>query len=382
MGGPKFDRAQRKKIVEVYQAGATCADIAQHHKVYPSTIARILKKEGVQTLPGRTRIDREALEGFLSQYQAGEELPTLAEDYDISYGHACRLLKQNGIVPRGKTGDNSRRLTDNEWTLLIRRYIDGEGVPQLAKAFGINRNTINAKFTRLGIPTRTRSEARRIHNYASSTAQHWNIIESAFDELTEEALYWLGFIMCDGHIRPNNHGQTEVVLDLSRKDIEHVRKFHRFLGAHQKLSEGENNGGHETATLVLRSDKLAKRLAKFGIVHRKNRDGTGELTPDIALDRHVWRGCIDANGTVRVTKQGYPSIQMAGWVRIVEQFVAWAKTVAPEYKGTVWSKGEKGVSAVAHTSGSYAIAIIEELYGNCSVYLNRKYETAQRILGD
>lgn len=56
---------------------------------------------------------------------------------------------------------------------------------------------------------------------------------------SEEKAYWLGFLYADGYLTARNH---MVGLSISIKDIEHLRKYNRFLGYGKGLNVFDCHG--------------------------------------------------------------------------------------------------------------------------------------------
>lgn len=53
------------------------------------------------------------------------------------------------------------------------------------------------------------------------------IVDDVFEKIdTEEKAYWLGFLFADGYVGTNDNS---VGLGLAIKDIEHVKKFKKFI---------------------------------------------------------------------------------------------------------------------------------------------------------
>jgi hypothetical protein len=63
----------------------------------------------------------------------------------------------------------------------------------------------------------------------------YTLNESCFDVLTENAAYWIGFLMADGNIHKGRQGSPVVRLTISDKDYGHLIKFRQFLGSTHKI---------------------------------------------------------------------------------------------------------------------------------------------------
>ena len=86
-----------------------------------------------------------------------------------------------------------------------------------------------------------------------------NINENAFDNFTEESVYWLGFLWADGYVQNTNKNKT---IDLECIDKEHIEKFKKFLNI-PKISTRERNNSI-TYRVYCSSAKLVTRLYELG----------------------------------------------------------------------------------------------------------------------
>ena len=59
---------------------------------------------------------------------------------------------------------------------------------------------------------------------------------------TEEKAYWLGFLMADGHINDRaNCGALQLHIHLSKKDYNHLKKFHSHINSTNNITFGKDN---------------------------------------------------------------------------------------------------------------------------------------------
>jgi hypothetical protein len=139
---------------------------------------------------------------------------------------------------------------------------------------------------------------------------------------TPEAYYWIGFLMADGHI---NHAVNGIILEISKKDIEHIKKYADFVEC-KNIAERE----YTTPFSVLsKSCKVAVQdrkivpdiIEKFGFKIRKtynpcNLKWINEISDDLFLAFLV--GFIDGDGCIGKTdgRNPYISIKIHGsWIK-------------------------------------------------------------------
>jgi hypothetical protein len=208
--------------------------------------------------------------------------------------------------------------------------------------------------------------------------------EGAFDVVTEESAYWVGFLMADGCISRNHGRRALVILNLAGIDIDHVARFRDFVGSSAPIhlsdrKPGSLNGrpitGGTTARVAVRSDRLAEALGRFGVVPAKTY--TARII-GLEDDRHFWRGVVDGDGTVGIDGH-WPRISLVGSASLVDQFEDFIRTNCPTSKATSHSRGK--YHSIQLQAGP-AYEIIKNLYEHNSISLPRKQAVVDKILAE
>jgi hypothetical protein len=194
---------------------------------------------------------------------------------------------------------------------------------------------------------------------------------------TEEKAYWLGFIAADGCV-PGGKRPNRLMVKLKESDSGHLEKLKSALGAsHPLLFSARRGVAGPTAALTVASPHLVQSLRVLAITPRKSMtlvpwDGPRELM------RHYWRGLFDGDGSI-----GKYGAREKWWLTLVGSeacmfaFANWARpicgtTSAPRFASGVWRWSVRGLAAPQ--------ALARELYGDASVYLDRKYGLALQLL--
>ena len=117
--------------------------------------------------------------------------------------------------------------------------------------------------------------------------------ENAFESLTPEVSYWLGFITADGSIFTTN-GAHILQLLLQPKDKSHIEKFKEFLGSSHKIYEYKN----KSCRLQLSSKKIYNDLVSYGIEPRKTYISKSNISniPD-EYKKYFITGLFDGDGS-------------------------------------------------------------------------------------
>ena len=119
--------------------------------------------------------------------------------------------------------------------------------------------------------------------------------QDAFDELTPDAAYWIGFLFADGSVV--GRGESAVVQTrLSECDREHLVKLRSFLGSTHKIGAAPagNYGGYRSrpsVRLSVPAGRLARRLLSLGRYE-------GPIDSTLIRSRDFWRGVVDGDGSL------------------------------------------------------------------------------------
>lgn len=258
------------------------------------------------------------------------------------------------------------RLTKEQIATIPSLYLGGMSSQGIALRFNVSSVAILGLLKRRNIKIRDRSSCQR----------KCTLNESAFDILTPEACYWIGFILADGCLFHRN-GNPSLTVRLSDKDKKHVQKLKFFLGSSHKLLTISPRGfenSRPSIQLSVRSKKLVGRLEELGLAGLNSRP-----VKKLIKSRDFWRGVVDGDGTVGLYKKGekkFEIIQLVGGKTLLENFCYF---ISLNFVN-VSKKLEKHRS-IYRVSSSYKQArnIIGLLYQKGDVALDRKANAALNI---
>lgn len=253
---------------------------------------------------------------------------------------------------------------------IVRRYQSGESGTDLAAIYGVTFSTIYRKLEKSGLSRRGLSEAKRTLKFD----------ELAFDTLTPNAKYWIGFLFADGTILNDGPNQSnKIKLGVSDEDESHVHKLKHFLKSDHKISKyTKASNGYSYCELSIRSDHMTSRLKELGLCGKLQHVAHESLE----ADPDFWRGVVDGDGHLRITRCGYQmrehaALEVCGGKQLLEQFHRLVQAVHPKYQGNITK--HSSIWRVKLT-GSSAVSMVRFLYDNPSTSLDRKYEAAKEIM--
>lgn len=215
--------------------------------------------------------------------------------------------------------------------------------------------------------------------------------EDYFENIdTEEKAYWLGFIAADGSIvKSSEYNSYRLYINLSNVDKSHLEKFRNAIKANDvELQEYTssigfcNPNGTTTSRIVLNSLKLCTDLAKYHIHQRKSYD---IQMPNINSDLipHYLRGLFDGDGSYY-----YQYDLKNNRYRYIFEVVGASEAFFKQIKEYLLSVNiktniyyRKGTNSIRLMSGSKQeiLKLIDLLYSNANIYLDRKYKKINEI---
>ncbi len=251
--------------------------------------------------------------------------------------------------------------TSDELQDMVMSYQRGETAQSIAKRYGTSHQVILPLLAKQGIVLRTSKEA---HKKQTCDERYFQVID------TEEKAYWIGFLTADGCITKGKQSgdSPRVTINLGKQDYGHLVKFKQALQATQKISESEHS-----CSFTIYSTEMVKDLAMHGILPRKTFSTKPvQIAPN--LERHYWRGVIDGDGTF--SKNG-GEMRLYGDYDVVVSFQSFVLSHCSQVHGKIL-KADNICNFMIKKQATHCM--LEILYGNATVFLDRKFERAQKIL--
>lgn len=212
-------------------------------------------------------------------------------------------------------------------------------------------------------------------SYPKIRKQKYSVNHNFFDVIdTEEKAYWLGFITADGCI--NDTGKSTLIVELKKTDSAHLQKLCNALGSDRPVLPSSKN----CAKVTFGSWQLVDSLALLGVGPRKSATVRPWYGPEHLMS-HYWRGMVDGDGTIspQHTRNKW-TVGLCGSIHCVVEFCNWARTIT----GSEALPRQSSASPSCwywQVAGTWAPqSLIKALYGDASVYLDRKKDLADRIM--
>lgn len=262
---------------------------------------------------------------------------------------------------------------------ICQRYVAGESTVKLAKAYSVTKANIRTLLIRRGIPRRENT-AELHRTYQCNHAY--------FDQpLDEERAYWIGFLLADGFVSyAQKTGNPIIGMTLATIDSAHVERFKSALQSNHPIGQylsGKGYGAGKTmARFSIASLDLVKGVEKYGIVERKTQYCiTPQLPPE--LMRHMYRGYVDGDGGLslyQLRKWQNAALDVVGTESFLKDFALWLAAHAGSNPNVPLKSNNTTVIMNLRYGGLRQVSdILHVLYDDATVYLERKYQTAQDI---
>lgn len=309
------------------------------------------------------------------EYKSGMRSKDLAKRWGVSQTFVAGIVRTLGA--RRPLGHGNARLSPERQAAMIADYQSGMNCSECATKYGFKQDASVWEFLKRRGLTRNPSEARRLYaiNY------------HAFDVITDESAYWLGFLITDGclHQRPSNTGGDVLILTMADCDRPHLEAYRQFLGAEHPIKRNPPKRPNAQGTNILPitiTAEMSATLRGYGIVPRKS--FVMRATDILASNRHFWRGVMDGNGSLGfysakrgLTPRALLRLSTAS-LQFAEQFLAFCRDAAGVTIPKVHydPRGCYGVSYQALKARTVAT----HLYRDCTVALSRKLALAQRMM--
>lgn len=241
---------------------------------------------------------------------------------------------------------------------VVKDYESGKKLSVICKEYGYSEYYIRQFLDESEVAIRPHSADNRLNNFDERYFQNIN---------TEAKAYWLGFMFADGSVTQGRY----VWLKLHSKDRGHIQKFLDDIGySGSGIKEEENKTGG-ASYIILGSKAMVNDLIDKGCVPRKSLVCSAPNKVPKKYVNDFIRGVVDGDGHLRapnpVAIEIYGAFDLVTWISESLEI----GTVRPHnsiWRIVLYSKNARGV--------------IDKLYSNATVFLERKKITADLALSE
>ena len=247
---------------------------------------------------------------------------------------------------------------------IIEAYQCGMYISHIEKKFHIDIRTIKKILQKNNI------------NYIAKIARKHLINDNFFDVIdTEEKAYFLGFLFADGAVSKFGYN---VRLTLKSEDVNIIKKLEQCIYQdlskdHIVIRESKQLPGKYYASLDINSQHLVQSLNNLGCTPKKS------LTlkfPNIGsnLHSHFLRGYFDGDGYLNLKERVFVLTSTL-------DFCKDALEILKQKTGkNLHIYKYKNIYRLTSHGRNQVVAILNYIYNNSTVYLDRKYELYQKLI--
>ena len=364
----KEERNKRlNEILTIYtEQEVSLAELSEQFEISVPAISRFLKQNNIGVKQTKSR--KPILE------QAIEEIKTSSiKDVSDKYGISEEVL-QLTISGYSKSEYKKKIIA-----MAVKEYVEAniydKNIARISSKYGINKKTLTKYLKESNIEI-------------ISNGRKTNFNRDFFDVIdTEEKAYWLGFMYADGYISSKRH---QVGLNISLKDIDHLKKFNKALNyslglnvseTHQFNSKEKVNTKGETlymVSTVIDDFQLWSGLNSKGCVPNKSLILTfpsESIFSNKTLIYDFIRGYFDGDGTLGLYQHSATNKNMEESLMFVgtKHFLEGVQ----KYLGNGFLMQKPNCNENTYRlsySTSKANKAAELMYKNATIYLDRKYD--------
>lgn len=197
---------------------------------------------------------------------------------------------------------------------------------------------------------------------------------------TEEKAYWLGFLYADGCI-VETENNLKLSLAISVNDIKHLEKFKDFMNTESPIHIYRAKGFDSEYCRIQITDRyLCEQLIRKGMYIRKTEILTFPCFLEESLIRHFIRGYVDGDGCITYyTNKNTSRLVFALKICSTKEMLIEISAYLPKRNDRSVTLEKRNKNNVNNYSVSYGGNIqvknmLDYLYGNSTIYLDRKYE--------
>lgn len=203
--------------------------------------------------------------------------------------------------------------------------------------------------------------------------------ETFFDVINnEEKAYWLGFVTGDGSI---DKSETSLFLGLATKDKNHIEKFKNVIQYEGNIKDYVIKRGEKEfymSQIRVCRKTIVESLKKHGLHNRKSLTIKPSQLVPFDLQRHYWRGIVDANGTIYQDKRKTYGVMLTGSEFLCQGFLDFVLTSG--IKTIAKPRGKVKIKQITFGGSSLGVKVVNLLYRDSSVHLDRKKVLAGKVM--
>lgn len=309
-------------------------------------------------------------------------------------------------------GKNNKKLSNETIDKIIKLYSELKSTRKVAKELNITKTTVSRYLKKNGVHLSTTAKSKEeinlinelyekygdVQSVANETGFKWETVakhvkdknrprrrkydynNNIFEKIdTESKAYWLGFFYADGFTHDSKGYINKCSFFLKFEDKPHVEKFIDFIDGDKELLKIRSDG---YVGVDINNKKMATDLYNLGVKPRKSlilKFPTSTIIPPNLLN-HFIRGYFDGDGSIFGKPNGDGVCSFIGTV----DFISTLKDILIKEVGVIDNKLDFKSDCIVEykKQGGQAKLVLDYVYRNANIYLDRKYERYALLFRD
>lgn len=292
-------------------------------------------------------------------------------NYSISVTTVFNILKRNGIQSR----PNVETVDLNPDELKELYYVKHMPLAAIAEKYGVCVNTVRNYLDADG-------SYEAVH-----TRQDFDLKQDYFSTIdTEGKAYLLGYLLADGNVYYPEQGNPKLRMQLHVKDISVLEFMRSELNSVNTIQYNTRNGEFDdTCTFCVTSQQLVQDLAQYGMVPAKTYKLHLPTLPEPYM-QHMLRGYFDGDGSVIFT-DNCKAVDFSGMPYSLQQVQKYFMQTLGVSEKEIYTHESEYTDGNVYIDSAHIMwggrneygAILDYLYKDATIYLQRKYDLACNI---
>lgn len=359
----KVSKELEQEIVRRYTT-CTSTELSKEYNIKQSTIKGIWRRNNCT---GKNKIPF-SKQDFINYYKEHTIMET-AQYYNVDRHTVTKYAKKYGIYE-----PKEPLLTEKQKQEIIESYNSCTSI-ELGKKYHVSSSKIAQVWSQA--------------NLYGKPSRVYHLNENYFENIeTDEQAYWVGFLAADGCIyRHKDNRQDIIAITLKIGDIDHLKKFAKAVATDKPISTGKNaNNEFYHCSIQISSNKMSYDLQKIGILPKKTYHPIMPNIPDKLFPAFL-RGYFDGDGAIStnftINTLHKVTINIVGFKPLIPTMQEKISQYGIDMGITVYDTSKytrPGFCCIYCRNKMDKNNFLHLIYDNASVYLDRKYNLAQRYI--
>ena len=277
---------------------------------------------------------------------------------------------------RSKISQSRKTFDDMTELQIIREYNSGKSTTDIGKNYNVPWGIIHSVLKRHNIMCRNRMKMKTRNKI------NFDYFKNIDDE---NKAYILGFLYADG----GNVGPA-IYLTLQERDLEILKKIHKLLEMNNKICKITKTWKNDYYLkdrdkiyiyyrLSIGHQDVVKDLERFGVVRKKTQKIRFPVFLSNDLKRHFLRGYFDGDGCLTINKsRNKAKLDFTSNRLFCEDISIFIEEQTGNKMQVIDVKNKK-ISRTICCGNKKILNILDWLYKDANIFLNRKFEKYQQL---